>query len=415
MKKIERYICFTQRIIMKNDIIIIGGGIVGLATALKLMEIKPDLKIILLEKESKLAQHQTGNNSGVIHAGVYYKPGSLKAVNCRNGYQQLIDFCDKEGIKYDLCGKLIVATRKEELPRLENLWERGMQNGLTKMKKIPGGQIIEYEPYATGLAALFVPYTGIIDYSEVSRKYAEIFMQKYGGEIYLNNEVLNITFNQNEATVITDKGHYSSTIIINTAGLYSDKIAALTQKKLNIRIIPFRGEYAELTEEKRYLVKNLIYPVPNPNFPFLGVHFTRMIQGGIEAGPNAVWAFKREGYNKTSFKYNEFWESVSWPGFRKVMRQYWKMGLGEYYRSYNKSALTRALQRLVPDVQEEDIKPAGSGVRAQACDRNGGLVDDFLFMEDRFTLNVLNAPSPAATASLAIGETIARKAVSRLN
>ena len=180
-------------------------------------------------------------------------------------------------------------------------------------------------------------------------------------------------------------------------------------------IIPFRGEYAELTEEKRYLVKNLIYPVPNPNFPFLGVHFTRMIQGGIEAGPNAVWAFKREGYNKTSFKYNEFWESVSWPGFRKVMRQYWKMGLGEYYRSYNKSALTRALQRLVPDVQEEDIKPAGSGVRAQACDRNGGLVDDFLFMEDRFTLNVLNAPSPAATASLAIGETIARKAVSRLN
>ncbi len=400
---------------MKYDITIIGGGIVGLATALKLKETKPDLKIALLEKENKLAQHQTGNNSGVIHAGVYYKPGSLKALNCREGYRQLIDFCDKEGIKYDLCGKLIVATREEELPRLENLWERGQQNGLTEMKKIVDGQIKEYEPHATGLAALFVPYTGIIDYSEVSQKYAEIFTQRYGGEIYLNTKVSDIELNRTEATVISEKGHFSSKVIINTAGLYSDKIASLVQKKLNVRIIPFRGEYAELTEEKSYLVKNLIYPVPDPGFPFLGVHFTRMINGGIEAGPNAVWAFKREGYKKSSFRPGEFWEAMAWPGFRKVMRQYWKIGLGEYYRSYNKKALVKALQRLVPDVQEKDIKSGGAGVRAQACDRNGGLIDDFLFVEDQFTLNVLNAPSPAATASLSIGETIAKKAVARFN
>jgi L-2-hydroxyglutarate oxidase len=399
---------------MTYDIIIIGGGIVGLATALKIKENNPDLKIAILEKENKIAQHQTGNNSGVIHAGVYYKPGSQKAINCRKGYQQLIDFCERENVKYEICGKLIVATKKEELPRLENLWERGYQNGLTKIKKISGDQIKEYEPYATGLAAIHVPYTGIIDYKDVSQKYAEIFTHRYGGEIFLNNKVSSITFNQKGVDVETNEGHFSSQILVNTAGLYSDKIAALTQKQLNVRIIPFRGEYAELTSEKSYLVRNLIYPVPDPNFPFLGVHFTRMINGGIEAGPNAVWAFKREGYNKTSFKGDEFWESLAWPGFRKVMHRYWKMGLGEYYRSYNKSALVKALQRLVPEVQYDDIKASGAGVRAQACDRTGGLIDDFLIIEDKFTINVLNAPSPAATASLAIGDTIAHKVIAKL-
>lgn len=397
------------------DIIIIGGGIVGLATGLKLKEGNPELKIALLEKENKVASHQTGNNSGVIHAGVYYKPGSQKAINCRKGYQQLIDFCDKEDVKYDLCGKLIVATTNEELPRLENLWERGQQNGLTEMKKIRGDQIKEYEPYAKGLAAIHVPYTGIIDYKEVSQKYAEIFTKRFGGEIHLNNKVTNITFNTSSVDVITSQGSFSGRIVVNTAGLYSDKVAELTQSKLDVKIIPFRGEYYKLSPDKNYLVNNLIYPVPDPNFPFLGVHFTRMVHGGVEAGPNAVWAFKREGYNKFSFNGAEAFESLAWPGFRRVMGQFWKVGLGEYYRSYNKSAFVKALQRLVPDVQYNDIEPGGAGVRAQACSRNGGLVDDFLILEDKFILNVLNAPSPAATASLAIGDSLAEKIRAKLN
>jgi (S)-2-hydroxyglutarate dehydrogenase len=397
------------------DIIIIGGGIVGLATALKLKESNPELKIALLEKEGKIASHQTGNNSGVIHAGVYYKPGSQKAINCRNGYRQLLDFCDKEGVKYDLCGKLIVATKKEELPRMENLWERGQQNGLVKMKKIAGDQIKDYEPYATGIAAIHVPYTGIIDYKDVSKKYAEIYTTRYGGEIHLNNKVSKIIVNNLNVDVVTNQKCFTGKIVINTAGLYSDKVAELSQTKLDVRIIPFRGEYYKLSPEKSHLVNNLIYPVPDPNFPFLGVHFTRLVHGGIEAGPNAVWAFRREGYKKFSFNGPEAFESLAWPGFRKVMIQYWKIGLGEYYRSYNKYAFLKALQRLVPEVGYNDIEPGGAGVRAQACSRNGGLVDDFLIVEDKFTLNVLNAPSPAATASLAIGDSLAEKIRIRLN
>jgi L-2-hydroxyglutarate oxidase len=283
------------------------------------------------------------------------------------------------------------------------------------MKKVKGEQIQDYEPYATGLAAIHVPYTGIIDYKEVSRKYAEIFTERFGGEIYLNSKVESISFNRNKAIITTRQGFFSSKVVVNTAGLYSDKIAEMTQGKLDVRIIPFRGEYHELLPEKKYLVKNLIYPVPDPNFPFLGVHFTRMITGGIEAGPNAVWAFKREGYKKTSFQGNEFWESLAWPGFRKVMQQYWRIGVGEYYRSYSKAALVKALQRLVPEIQSGDIVPGGAGVRAQACNQRGGLTDDFLFAEDKFVLHVLNAPSPAATASLAIGELVAGKVIAKLN
>ncbi len=397
------------------DIVIIGGGIVGLATGLKLKEGNPDLKIAILEKENKVASHQTGNNSGVIHAGVYYKPGSQKAVNCRTGYQKLLDFCDKEGIKYDICGKLIVATRKDELPSLENLWERGLQNGLTEMKKISADEIKEYEPYASGIAAIHVPYTGIINYKDVSQKYAEIFKNRYGGEIYLNTEVERLNETNSKVEVITKSSTFSAKVVVNTAGLYSDKIAMLSKAKIDVRIIPFRGEYYKLAPEKNYLVKNLIYPVPDPNFPFLGVHFTRLIYGGVEAGPNAVWAFKREGYKKSSFNGSETWESIMWPGFRKVIRQYWKTGLEEYYRSFNKTAFLKALQRLVPEVQYKDIIQGGAGVRAQACDRNGGLVDDFLIVEDKFTFNVLNAPSPAATASLAIGESLAEKIRTKLN
>lgn len=397
------------------DVIIIGGGIVGLATGLKLKEKNPDLKVAILEKENKIAMHQTGNNSGVIHAGVYYRPGSLKALNCRSGYQQLIDFCDREGVKYDLCGKLIVATREDELPRLQTLWERGMQNGLTRMKRVAGQEIKEYEPHAAGLAAIHVPYTGIVDYKDVSSKYAEIFTSRYGGEIHLNNKVVGIVEKRTNVDVVTDAGTYTGKVVVNTAGLYSDKVAELTRQQLDVRIIPFRGEYYKLSEEKTYLVKNLIYPVPDPNFPFLGVHFTRLIHGGIEAGPNAVWAFKREGYSKYSFQGNEFINSLSWPGFRRVMMKYWKMGLGEYYRSYSKAAFVRALQRLVPEVGYDDVKPGGAGVRAQACDRNGGLIDDFLIVEDKYILNVLNAPSPAATASLSIGDSIAEKIQMKLD
>ncbi|UCH13012.1 MAG: L-2-hydroxyglutarate oxidase [Bacteroidales bacterium] len=400
---------------MKYDITIIGGGIVGLATALKLKERKQDLKIALLEKEKALSQHQTGNNSGVIHAGVYYKPGSLKAVNCRKGYRMLVDFCDKESIKYELCGKLIVATKKEELASLDNLFERAKKNGLEKVKKIPGDQIKEYEPYATGIGALVVPYTGIIDFLEVSNKYAQIFTERYGGEVYLNHKVTDIKNYSDYSEVITANQNFQTKLVVNTAGLYSDKIARINNKKINVRIIPFRGEYSELSKEKSYLVKNLIYPVPDPNFPFLGVHYTRMINGGIEAGPNAVWAFKKEGYKKTDFSWNEFWEALAWRGFRKVMFQYWKMGMGEYYRSFNKSALVRSLQRLVPDIRKKDIVRGGSGVRAQACDKNGGLIDDFLIIEDKYQFNVLNAPSPAATASLSIGERLSEDIMKRFS
>jgi L-2-hydroxyglutarate oxidase len=398
---------------MKYDITIVGGGIIGLATALKLKELNSELKIVLLEKESSMCMHQTGNNSGVIHAGVYYKPGSLKALNCRKGYQMLIDFCDREGIKYELCGKLIVATRKEEIPELENLFERSQQNGLDKVRKIPGEQIKEYEPYATGLAAMIVPYTGIVDFLEVSNKYAQIFTEKYGGEIYLSHKVTDIINFNNYSEVVTTAGNFQTSLVVNTAGLYSDKVARINRKDIQVRIIPFRGEYSELAEDKNYLVKNLIYPVPDPNFPFLGVHFTRMIKGGTEAGPNAVWAFKREGYKKTDFNLKDIWDALSWKGFRKVMFQYWKMGLGEYYRSYNKNALVKSLQRLVPEIQKKDIVKGGSGVRAQACDKKGGLIDDFLIVEDKYQFNVLNAPSPAATASLSIGETVANSILKR--
>jgi L-2-hydroxyglutarate oxidase len=398
---------------MKFDIVIIGGGIVGLSTAMHMKEMSPGLRIALLEKEDRVARHQTGNNSGVIHAGVYYKPGSLKAVNCRTGYEKLLAFCDRENLRYDLCGKLIVATLPEELPRLEILFERSVQNGLDKVIKIPGAAIREYEPHATGLAALWVPYTGIIDYAEVSQKYAEIFTQRLGGEIFLNTRVTGILNNRDHTEILTPVGNFQARLIINTAGLFSDQIARLTHPNLNVRIIPFRGEYVMLKKEKSHLVRNLIYPVPDPQFPFLGVHFTRRIQGGIEAGPNAVWAFKREGYRKTDFEAGEFFGALSWKGFRKVMRQYWKMGLGEYYRSFNKYALAKALQRLVPEVSVSDLDTGGAGVRAQACDKQGGLVDDFLFVEDKFIIHVLNAPSPAATASLAIGQSIAEKAVGR--
>ncbi len=399
---------------MQHDVLIIGGGIVGLASALRLKEAQPELKIVLLEKENHLAAHQTGNNSGVIHSGIYYKPGSLKATNCINGYHQLLEFCNREGIPYDLCGKVIVATSQAELPALENIYQRGIENGLTKNKKLTAAELKEHEPHVNGIAGIHVPYTGIIDYTDVSLKYAEVF-QKLGGEIFLGEKVTGIRSQGEGSEVITSKSTFRTRLIINCAGLFSDRIAALTHGKVDFRIIPFRGEYYELVPEKHHLVKTLIYPVPDPNFPFLGVHFTRMIKGGVEAGPNAVFAFKREGYKRTDFNFNDVAESLGWPGFRKVMLKYWQTGLGEYYRSFSKAAFTKALQKLVPEIKEEDLVPGGAGVRAQACDRTGGLLDDFMILEDRYVINVGNAPSPAATSSLSIGKTVADLALARFN
>ncbi|MFN8207372.1 MAG: L-2-hydroxyglutarate oxidase [Bacteroidales bacterium] len=400
---------------MKYDIIIIGGGIVGLATALEIKRNNPAINLAILEKESGLALHQTGNNSGVIHAGLYYKPGSLKATNCLLGYRKLTDFCLAESIPFELCGKLVVATRTEELPRLEDLYNRGLENGLSRIRKINAAEIPFYEPSARGLAALHVPYTGIVDYLQVARKYASILENKYDVAIHTSCEVTGIRKAAGKAEINTPSGCYTSNLIINTAGLHSDHIALMDLPTLDVRIIPFRGEYFSLKEEYRSLVKNLIYPVPDPSFPFLGVHFTRRINGEVEAGPNAVFAFGREAYHKTNVNMRELAESLRWRGFRKVMLKYWNMGLGEYYRSFSKSAFTQALQKLIPEIRMEHLRPGGAGIRAQACSSDGQLIDDFLIRESEIALHVLNAPSPAATASLAIGETIAVRALKKLN
>ncbi|MBX2952716.1 MAG: L-2-hydroxyglutarate oxidase [Leadbetterella sp.] len=398
---------------MRYDTVIIGGGIVGLATALNLLEKRPGIRLLLLEKENSVAAHQTGHNSGVIHSGLYYKPGSLKARNCIDGYHKLLDFCQKYEIQHEICGKIVVATTEEQVPLMQNLYDRGLQNGLTGMEILSPEQLSEIEPHVAGVKGIKVPQTGIINYKQVAEKYAQLIREK-GGEIRLGEKVSSVSERQGVSNVVTDKGSYDTTLVINCAGLYSDKVAQLTEKEeIKVRIIPFRGEYYEIKPEKQYLVKHLIYPVPDPNFPFLGVHFTRMIGGGIEAGPNAVLAFKREGYKKTDFNFSELRDTLAWPGFRKVAARYWKTGLGEYYRSFSKSAFTTALQALIPELRKEDLIPGGSGVRAQACDHSGGLLDDFAILENPQAINVCNAPSPAATSSLAIGQTVSELALKR--
>ncbi|HBH22236.1 MAG TPA: L-2-hydroxyglutarate oxidase [Cytophagales bacterium] len=397
---------------MRYDIIVIGGGIIGLATGYQILKKKPGTQLLLIEKEDELAGHQTGNNSGVIHSGIYYKPGSLKARNCIEGYDMLVSFCQEEQIVYELCGKVIVATDEAELPYLQMLYERGQQNGLDGLKLLDQDEIKEKEPHVNGIKGIFVPQTGIIDYKQVSEKYAEK-IRFNGGDIRLGEKVIKQSDKEGKNVVITDKGEHETRLIVNCAGLYSDKMAALTEKKVDVRIIPFRGEYYEIKKEKQYLVKNLVYPVPDPNFPFLGVHFTRMIHGGIEAGPNAVLAFAREGYKKLKVNPKELYETVTWPGFQRVAKKYWRTGLGEYYRSFSKSAFTRALQRLIPEIQEGDLITGGAGIRAQACERDGGLNDDFLILENDKAINVCNAPSPAATSSLAIGKTVSEMVLKR--
>ncbi|MEQ9049427.1 MAG: L-2-hydroxyglutarate oxidase [Marinoscillum sp.] len=394
------------------NVVVIGGGIVGLASALKIKESNPKLRVAVVEKEKGLATHQTGHNSGVIHSGLYYKPGSLKAKNCVDGYHKLLRFSDEEEIPYELCGKIVVATNEEQIDTLNMLYERGIQNGLTGMKKLNKEELNNYEPHVNGIQGIHVPQTGIIDYKAVAAKYAEK-IRHFGGDIFPDNKVLDIEENKGFIQVITQHQTLTARLVINCSGLFSDKVAKLTGVPVNYRIIPFRGEYFKLKKEKEHLVKNLIYPVPDPNFPFLGVHFTRMIGGGIEAGPNAVLAYRREGYTKSDINLGELAGTLGWKGFRKVAAKYWKTGLGEFYRSYSKSAFTKALQELLPEIQKSDLEPGGSGVRAQACDREGGLIDDFLILESDKVINVGNAPSPAATSSLAIGEHVAALALKR--
>lgn len=398
---------------MQYHFVIIGGGIVGLSTAWKLALKNPGFRIVILEKESILASHQTGHNSGVIHSGIYYTPGSLKARNCIEGYRQLIAFCREENIPFEICGKLIVATTKEQLTLLEDLHQKGLANGLDQIKRLSSSEIKEYEPHAVGLAALWVPYTGIVDYSAVAEKIAQKF-RELGGEIHSNSKVIALKDHRDFTEVIAPEKIYVSKFYINTAGLYSDRIALLTGKHLFVRIIPFRGEYYTLRKNRSWLVRNLIYPVPDPEFPFLGVHFTRTIQGTVEAGPNAVFAFRREGYRKWDISFPELFLSLSWKGFRIVMAKYFRTGLEEYYRSFLKKAFVKELQKLLPEITEDDLIPGRSGVRAQACTDTGKLADDFIILENKNGLDILNAPSPAATASLAIGEHIAKLASKRI-
>ncbi|MFT7590416.1 MAG: L-2-hydroxyglutarate oxidase [bacterium] len=390
---------------MTYDVMIVGGGIVGLATAYQILLEKPNTSLLIVEKEAEVAAHQTGHNSGVIHSGLYYKPGSLKAKNCITGYRMLLEFADENDIPYDLCGKVVVATSEEELPELEKLYNRGIENGLAGLKMIDADELRTYEPHVAGIKAILVPQTGIIDYKLVSQKYLAS-IEKLGGDIRYNFKVNGFAKSNGNWLVRSDHRMLESKTIINCAGLYSDKVAGLTEK-LDTKIIPFRGEYYMLKESAHHLVNNLIYPVPDPNFPFLGVHFTRMMNGHIEAGPNAVLAFRREGYTKKDFHLGELLESLLWPGFQKVARKYWKTGIGEMYRSFSKRAFTKALQKLIPSITKDDLVPAEAGVRAQACDRAGGLLDDFKIIEKPGAIHVVNAPSPAATSSLAIGKTIA--------
>lgn len=390
---------------MKYDVIIVGAGLVGLATGYHTIRKNPSFKVLILEKENQVAKHQSGNNSGVIHSGIYYKPGSLKAKNCIEGYHSIINFAKEYGVNYDLCGKIIVATSNQELTSLENIYRRGKENGLKDLKFLSRKEFKEYEPHCEGIKAIRVPQTGIIDYSGIAKKLKELFEQ-LGGEVKFDQKVKNIVEKNDGITVITDKNEFQSQKLISCAGLYSDNLTKMTDNKNDVIIIPFRGEYYKLKEEKKHLVKHLIYPVPDPNFPFLGVHFTRMIDGAVEAGPNAVLAFKKEGYKFTDFNLGETMQTLTWPGFRKIVAKYGKTGLGEIHRSLSKSAFTTALQKLIPEIQQSDLVHGGAGVRAQACDREGNLLDDFDIVNKGNIIHVRNAPSPAATSCLSIGEKI---------
>lgn len=398
----------------KVEVLIVGGGIIGLATALRIMQARPETRLTLIEKEASVAQHQTGHNSGVIHSGLYYKPGSLKAINCRVGYQQMLDFCREHSIPHEICGKIVVAISPAELPGLEELHRRGVANGLTGLRFLQPTEIREIEPHCSGLRGLFVPQTGIVDYGAVARKYAEL-LTNLGANIVLGETVIDIKRQGKQVEVLGTSRTWTGLVAVVCAGLQSDRLARKSEPNLPLRILPFRGEYYKFTLTAPKLVNHLIYPVPDPNFPFLGVHFTRMMVGGVECGPNAVFAFGREAYKKTDFNLHDLWESLAWPGFRTMAAKYWRTGLGEYQRSISKRSFIKELQKLIPEIQAEHLEPGGAGIRAQACDRQGNLLDDFDIRKDENIIHVCNAPSPAATASLAIGKTISENVLTLLN
>lgn len=394
------------------EIVVVGGGIVGLATALQIIRKQNGVRIAVLEKEPEIARHQTGHNSGVIHSGLYYKPGSLKAKNCVAGAAAMVEFCREHGIPYEICGKVVVATDRSELPGLQELLRRGTANGVPGIVSIGPDRLRELEPHCAGIEALHVPGTGIVNYSLVAKKYAEL-IKAGGGQIFTGCAVHGIAQNSTETVLETTRGPVKAgRRVINCAGLHSDRIMRLAGEDSGLKIVPFRGEYYEIIPARRSLVKSLIYPVADPRFPFLGVHFTRRISGGIEAGPNAVLALKREGYRKTDVNLKDAVETALFPGFWRMAARYWRSGFGEYYRSLNKGAFTRALQKLVPGIRSADLEPAGSGVRAQALDRTGKLLDDFAIVQSKQFVHVCNVPSPAATASLIIGQQIAEIAFS---
>ena len=390
---------------MKFDLCIIGGGIVGLATAYQLSRRYPLLSLAVIEKESQLAKHQTGHNSGVLHTGIYYKPGSLKAINCRNGKKAMEQFCREQGIEHELCGKIIVALQDEEVPRLQNIFQRGKQNGV-HCKMISREEMLEIEPHVAGVQAIHVPECGIVNYKQVCLRLGELIAGKEENQILLNHPVTGIQNQSGGLIIQTNQAEIECKFAINCGGLHSDRITQLEGQKPPAKIIPFKGEYFELTKEAVHLCKNLIYPVPDPEFPFLGVHFTRMINGTVECGPNAVLAFGREAYGKFDLNLKDLLESIFYPGFQKMALKHWKMGWGEMWRSYNKGAFVKALRRLIPEIETKHLTSAPAGIRAQAVSPKGALVDDFLIQENDRFISVCNAPSPAATASLNIGTTI---------
>ncbi|HYU34557.1 MAG TPA: L-2-hydroxyglutarate oxidase [Thermoanaerobaculia bacterium] len=394
---------------MKADVAVVGGGLVGLATALALAE-GHGRSVAVLEAEDRLAAHQSGHNSGVIHSGLYYKPGSLKAKLCVEGARSLYRFCEEEGIAHERCGKLVVATREDELPQLDELARRGQANGLTGLQRLKKEEIREHEPHAAGIAALWVPETGIIDYPAVAQAYGRR-IEARGGTVWTGARLLGVRRNGSGLVAETARGEVECKSLVNCAGLQSDRVARLCGAPVDVRIIPFRGEYYELVPERRSLVRGLIYPVADPRFPFLGVHLTRMVSGGVEAGPNAVLALKREGYRWTDVGLRDVVASATWPGLWRLAARFWRTAAFEVWRSLVKSAFVRDLQRLVPEIRDEDLYRSGAGVRAQAMERNGALVDDFRIVHSENAIHVLNAPSPAATASLAIGRTIAAMAM----
>jgi (S)-2-hydroxyglutarate dehydrogenase len=390
----------------RYDVVIIGAGIVGLAVALEVTKRFPHLRLLVLEKESHVARHQSSHNSGVIHSGVYYKPGSLKASLCVEGARAMLAFCREHGIPHEVCGKVIVATNEAEFPGLTRLQRRGETNGLTGLRLLSPEELREIEPQAAGLRALLVPSTGITEYLKVCEKYAEIILAQ-GGSILTSTAVIGLKPYTGEVSIETNRGPFLTNFVVNCAGLFSDRMSRMGGGEREIMIVPFRGEYYDLVPERSSLVRALIYPVPDPRFPFLGVHFTRRVDGTVDAGPNAVLAFRREGYRRRDFNLRDLASSLSFPGFWRMAAKHWRSGLDEFRRSFSKPAFVRALQRLLPDLQERDLMAGGSGVRAQALKRDGTLVDDFYFASSGRMLHVLNVPSPAATASLLIGRSIA--------